>query len=175
MKAFSAPEIRNVAILGHSGSGKTTISEAALFIAGVTSRIGKVDEGNTVSDYDQEEIKRKVSCSASMIPVEWQGKKINFIDTPGYFDFVGEVKEALYAADLALIIVSAKSGTAAMKLTANVLLVIAPLLLLFMAARIENFWGIIVNDNVANAIASTGAVLILFNYILLRRMSNFKP
>ena len=110
MKVFSAPEIRNVAILGHSGSGKTTISEAALFISGVTNRIGKVDEGNTVSDYDQEEIKRKVSCSTSVIPVELKGKKINFMDTPGYFDFVGEVKEALYAADLALIIVSAKSG-----------------------------------------------------------------
>jgi len=110
MKVFTAPEIRNVAILGHSGSGKTTMTEAALYAAGVTNRLGKVDEGNTVSDYDQEEIRRKVSCSTSVIPVEWHGKKINFMDTPGYFDFIGEVKEALYAADLALIMVSAKSG-----------------------------------------------------------------
>jgi len=110
MKAYSASEIRNVAILGHSGCGKTTVAEVALNIAGVTSRIGKVEEGNTVSDYDQEEIRRKVSISASMIPIEWESAKINFIDTPGYFDFSGEVLQAVRAADLALIVVSAKSG-----------------------------------------------------------------
>jgi len=110
MKVYSANEIRNVAILGHSGSGKTTIVEAALNVAGVTTRIGKVDEGNTVSDYDSEEIRRKVSVSTSMIPVEWKDTKINFLDTPGYFDFAGEVKQALRVADLALIVVSAKSG-----------------------------------------------------------------
>ena len=110
MKVYSASEIRNVAILGHSGSGKTTIAEAALNVAGVTTRIGKVDEGNTVSDYDAEEIRRKVSISTSIIPVEWKDTKINFMDTPGYFDFAGEVKQALRAADLALIVVSGKSG-----------------------------------------------------------------
>lgn len=110
MKVYSASEIRNVAILGHSGCGKTTIAEVALNISGVTSRIGKVEEGNTVSDYDQEEIKRKVSISTSLIPIEWLNTKINFMDTPGYFDFSGEVKEAISAADLALIVVSAKSG-----------------------------------------------------------------
>jgi len=110
MKVYSANEIRNVAILGHSGSGKTSIVEAALNVAGITTRIGKVDEGNTVSDYDSEEIRRKVSVSTSIIPVEWKDTKINFMDTPGYFDFAGEVKQALRAADLALIVVSAKSG-----------------------------------------------------------------
>ena len=110
MKVYSANEIRNVAILGHSGSGKTTIVEAALNVAGLTTRTGKVDEGNTVSDYDSEEIRRKVSISTSIIPVEWKDTKINFLDTPGYFDFAGEVKQALRAADLALIVVSAKSG-----------------------------------------------------------------
>jgi len=110
MKVYSANEIRNVAILGHSGSGKTTIAEAALNVAGVTTRIGKVDEGNTISDYDAEEIRRKVSISTSIIPVEWKDTKINFMDTPGYFDFAGEVKQALRAADLALIVVSGKSG-----------------------------------------------------------------
>ncbi len=110
MKCYSANEIRNVAILGHSGCGKTTIVEAALFSAGVTSRQGRVEDGNTVSDYDSEEIRRKVSIGASIVPIEWLNNKINFIDTPGYFDFVGEVKQALCAADLALIVVSAKSG-----------------------------------------------------------------
>ena len=110
MRIYSSGSIRNIAILGHSGSGKTTIAEAALNIAQVTSRMGRVDDGNTVSDYDAEEIRRKVSISASVIPIEWLDNKINFIDTPGYFDFVGEVKQALTVADLALIVVSAKSG-----------------------------------------------------------------
>ncbi|MCL2351032.1 MAG: elongation factor G [Firmicutes bacterium] len=110
MRAYSASEIRNVAVLGHSGSGKTTLMEAALNVSGVTSRMGRVEDGNTVSDYDDEEKRRGVSVSASVVPVEWRNTKINFIDAPGYFDFVGEVKEALAAADLALIVVSAKSG-----------------------------------------------------------------
>ena len=110
MKVYNASEIRNVAVLGHSGVGKTSILESALSVAGLINRIGKVEEGNTVSDFDQEEIKRKVSISASLIPIEWKENKINFIDTPGYFDFVGEVKQALSAADLGLIIVDAKSG-----------------------------------------------------------------
>ncbi len=110
MKIYNGNQIRNVAVLGHSGSGKTSILEAALNVAGVTNRIGRVDEGNTVSDYDQEEIKRRVSISSSVIPIEWKDCKINFIDTPGYFDFVGEVKQALSVADLCLIVVNAKSG-----------------------------------------------------------------
>ena len=110
MKAYASDAIRNVAILGHTGTGKTTIAEAVLSLSGVTSRFGKVDEGNTVSDYDPEEIKRKISIGASLIPVEWKDKKINFIDTPGFFDFAGEVCQALSVADLALIVVNAKSG-----------------------------------------------------------------
>ncbi len=110
MKSYSAKQIRNVAILGHSGCGKTTIAESALFISGAIKRRGRVEEGNTVSDYDAEEIKRKVSINASLIPVEFADEKINFIDTPGYFDFEGEVRQALAVADLALIIVNGKSG-----------------------------------------------------------------
>lgn len=110
MKSYSAKSIRNVAVLGHSGCGKTTIVEACLHVSGASKRFGRVDEGNTVSDYDAEEIKRKVSISSSIIPVEWLEEKINFIDTPGYFDFVGEARQALKVADLALIVVDAKSG-----------------------------------------------------------------
>ncbi|MCL2617276.1 MAG: GTP-binding protein, partial [Defluviitaleaceae bacterium] len=110
MKCYSSNEIRNVAVLGHSGCGKTSLVEAFLNVSGVTTRLGKVDDGNTVSDYDQEEIRRKVSVSSSIIPIEWNGGKINFIDTPGYFDFAGQVREALSVADLLLIVVSAKSG-----------------------------------------------------------------
>ncbi len=110
MKSYSAKEIRNVAVLGHSGCGKTSIIEAVLNVCGLTTRLGKVEDGNTISDYDPEEIRRKVSISTSIIPVEWLNNKINFLDTPGYFDFVGEVKQALSVADLALIVVSAKSG-----------------------------------------------------------------
>ena len=110
MKAYSANEIRNIAVLGHSGCGKTTLLEAVLSVAGVTSRMGRVEDGNTVSDYDPEETRRGVSVNLSMVPVEWSGSKINFIDAPGYFDFAGEVKQALAAADAVLIIISAKSG-----------------------------------------------------------------
>lgn len=110
MKVYSMKDVRNVAVLGHSGCGKTTVCEAVLHINGVTKRFGKVEAGTTVSDYDSEEIRRKVSINTSVIPVEFEGKKINLLDTPGYFDFVGEAKEALSVADAALIVVSAKSG-----------------------------------------------------------------
>lgn len=110
MKNYTADKVRNVVLLGHSGSGKTTYAEAALFFSGATKRFGKVDEGNTVSDYEAEEIRRKVSINTSVLPVEWQDTKINFIDTPGYFDFISEAKMAMSVADTALILVSAKSG-----------------------------------------------------------------
>ncbi|WP_352401133.1 elongation factor G [Anaerotignum sp.] len=110
MKNYTADKVRNVVLLGHSGSGKTTYAEAALFYSGATKRFGKVDEGNTVSDYEAEEIRRKVSINTSVLPVEWQGTKINFLDTPGYFDFISEGKMAMSVADTALIMVSAKSG-----------------------------------------------------------------
>ncbi|MCL1845433.1 MAG: elongation factor G [Defluviitaleaceae bacterium] len=110
MKVYSANEIRNIAVMGHSGCGKTTLMEAALNVTKVTSRMGRTEDGNTVSDYDAEEIRRGVSVSASMIPIEWNNTKINFMDTPGYFDFVGAAKEALYVADAVLIVADAKSG-----------------------------------------------------------------
>ena len=110
MKNYASNRVRNVVLLGHSGSGKTTYSEAALYYSGATKRFGKVEDGNTVSDYEAEEIRRKVSINTSVIPVEWQDTKINFLDTPGYFDFAAEVKLALNVADTGLIMVSAKSG-----------------------------------------------------------------
>lgn len=110
MKNYASNRVRNVVLLGHSGSGKTTYSEAALYYSGATKRFGKVEDGNTVSDYEAEEIRRKVSINTSVIPVEWQDTKIDFLDTPGYFDFAAEVKLAMNVADTGLIMVSAKSG-----------------------------------------------------------------
>ncbi len=110
MNIYETKDIRNVAILGHGGSGKTTIVEAMAYIAGITNRMGKVADGNTISDFDKEEIKRKFSIGTSVIPIEYEGCKINFLDTPGYFDFVGEAEEALSAAGGAVIVVNAKAG-----------------------------------------------------------------
>ena len=110
MKIYSASEIRNVAIMGHSGCGKTSIVEAMLHLTKVTSRMGRVEDGNTVSDYDADEHRRRASVSTSVVPIEWHNTKINFLDTPGFFDFVGAVKETLSVSDLALILVSARSG-----------------------------------------------------------------
>ncbi len=110
MNIYTTEKIRNVVLLGHSGSGKTSLAESLGYIAGLTSRMGKVDDGNTISDYGKEEIKRKISISSSLIPLEWEGYKINLIDTPGSFDFVGETEEAVSAADAAIIVVSGKSG-----------------------------------------------------------------
>ncbi len=105
---YAAEKIRNIALLGHGGSGKTTLAESMLFVAGATTRQGNVGAGNTVSDYDAEEIRRQTSISATTMFAEFKGHKINIIDTPGYFDFVGEVFEALRVADTAVICVSAK-------------------------------------------------------------------
>ncbi len=110
MRTYATGEVRNIVILGHSGCGKTSVTESALFYSGAIKRQGKVSDGNTTSDYDPEEIKRGVSIQTSVIPVEWMDTKINFIDTPGYFDFASEVKSSLLAADAALIVVSGKSG-----------------------------------------------------------------
>ena len=98
MKGYTSETIRNVALLGHGGCGKTTFLEAALLQTGVTKKPGRVEDGNTVSDYDKMEIEKGYSINTSVVPVEWKGSKINFIDTPGYFDFVGEVygKENVY-------------------------------------------------------------------------------
>lgn len=110
MKDYSAEKVRNVCLLGHGGSGKTTLAEAMLFLTGATDRFGSVADGNTVMDFDAEEIKRKISISTSLAPVEWKGIKINVIDTPGYFDFAGEMLEGLSVADGAVILVAAKDG-----------------------------------------------------------------
>lgn len=110
MKNYAVDKIRNVAFLGHGGSGKTTLAEALLFTTKVTTRMGKVEDGNTVSDYDKEEINRKFSIGASLIPIEWHDHKYNFLDTPGYFDFVGETLSALRVAGGAVILVDAASG-----------------------------------------------------------------
>ncbi len=110
MNIYETKQIRNVVVLGHGGCGKTTMVEAMAYVTGVTNRMGKVSDGNTISDFDKEEIKRLFSIGTSIVPVEWEGIKINLLDTPGYFDFVGEVEEALSAADAAIIVINGKSG-----------------------------------------------------------------
>ena len=97
-------------LLGHGGSGKTSLAEAMAYVSGATNRMGKITDGNTISDFDKEEQKREFSISTSLIPIEWEKAKINILDTPGYFDFVGEVEEAVSAADAAVIVVSGKAG-----------------------------------------------------------------
>lgn len=110
MKGYKSESIRNVALVGHGGCGKTTFLEAALLATGVISRLGKVEDGNTVSDYDKMEIEKGYSISTSLVPVEYKNIKINFVDTPGFFDFVGEVNSALRAVEAAAILVDASSG-----------------------------------------------------------------
>jgi len=110
MKEYQTEQIRNLVLLGHSGTGKTSFTEAALFETGAITRLGRVDDGNTVSDYDPDEAKRQISISLSLLPVEWGGCKLNLIDTPGYADFVGEAKQGVRAADAAVIVVDAVSG-----------------------------------------------------------------
>lgn len=110
MQTYKFENIRNVVLLGHGGCGKTTLVESMAYTTGITDRMGKTEDGNTISDYDKEEIKRKFSISTSLVPIIWKDTKINFLDAPGYFDFVGEVEEAVDAADAAVIVVSAKAG-----------------------------------------------------------------
>lgn len=110
MKDYKTQNLRNIGFIGHSGSGKTTLAEAVLYCTKTIDRFGKVEDGSTTSDYDLEEKKRKISISTSILPCEWQNTKINIIDMPGYFDFVGEMLEGLRAADMAVIVVSARSG-----------------------------------------------------------------
>ncbi|MBO4373991.1 MAG: elongation factor G [Lachnospiraceae bacterium] len=110
MKIYTTDKIRNVALLGHGGAGKTTLAEAMAKVSGMTTRMGKIDDGSTISDYSKEEQKRKFSISTSVIPIEWDDCKINILDAPGYFDFVGEVEEALSAAASAIIVINGKSG-----------------------------------------------------------------
>ena len=110
MNVYTTDKIRNVVLLGHAGSGKTSLVEAMAYLAGLTNRMGTVADGNTISDYDKEEIKRNVSIHTSLVPIPWGDVKVNILDTPGSFDFVGEVEEAVSVADAAIIVVSGKSG-----------------------------------------------------------------
>ncbi|RPI23505.1 MAG: elongation factor G, partial [Actinobacteria bacterium] len=110
MKVYPPDKIRNVVLVGHNGAGKTTLAEALLYRAGAIDRLGRIEDGNTVLDYDPEEQARRMSLSLSLAPVEWRGHKINLIDTPGYADFVGDVHAALRVADLAIFVISAVEG-----------------------------------------------------------------
>lgn len=110
MKQYTTDKLRNVALIAHGGAGKTSLAEAMLFVSGTTKRKGNVDEGTSILDYDPQEVQRKISINASVAPAEWKDCKINLIDTPGYFDFVGEVIGSLRVADGAIVVVCASSG-----------------------------------------------------------------
>lgn len=110
MNVFTTDKIRNVVLLGHGGAGKTSLLEAMAYLSGITNRLGNVTDGTTLSDYDKEEQKRKFSINTAMAPIIWNDCKINVLDTPGYFDFVGEVEEACAAADAAIIVINGKNG-----------------------------------------------------------------
>ena len=108
--SYEPKNIRNVALLGHGNSGKTTLAESMLYLTGAIDRQGKIPDGNTVCDYDPEEIKRQITVSTAVAPVEFGGCKINVLDCPGYFDFAGEVSAAIRAAEAGIILVTAKDG-----------------------------------------------------------------
>src|SRR5512139_3832749 len=110
MKDYKSENIRNVVLMGHGGSGKTSLGEAMLFDSGATSRLGSVGDGTTVADFDDEEIRRHISLMTALLPVEWAGHKLNVLDTPGYTDFAGEVKGAARVADCALLTVDSVAG-----------------------------------------------------------------
>ena len=110
MKSYSSERLRNLALVSHGGAGKTSIAESMLFSAGAINRLGRVDDGTSILDYDPEEVRRKISISSSLGPCEWKGHKLNVIDTPGYFDFAGEVKAALRVVEGTVIVVCAASG-----------------------------------------------------------------
>jgi elongation factor G len=110
MKEFTPEHLRNLAIIGHGGAGKTSLTEAMLFSAGSTTRLGKVEEGNTLSDYHPDEIERQISINTSLLCCEWKTHKINILDTPGYLDFTGEVKASLRVADTAVVLLKAVEG-----------------------------------------------------------------
>ena len=112
MKQYTAKNIRNVALVGHAGTGKTSLTEAAFYLSGASDRLGRIADGTTVCDFDPEEIKRQASVSMALCPVEWKDTKINFLDTPGLFDFSGGVAEGMRAAGSAVLVVSGKSGVA---------------------------------------------------------------
>ena len=110
MKSYATENIRNVVLVGHGGSGKTSLAEALLFLSGAITRLGTVEEGNTVTDFDEEEHRRQISVSTALAPLEWGDCKINVLDAPGYADFIGELRSAMRVADLAIFVVSAVEG-----------------------------------------------------------------
>ncbi|MCL6477777.1 MAG: GTP-binding protein, partial [Peptococcaceae bacterium] len=110
MKSYPSDKIRNIAVVAHGGAGKTSLVEAVLFNTGATTRLGRVEDGTTTADYHPEEINRQVTIHTSLIPCEWKNCKLNLLDTPGYSDFIGEVKGALRVADSAAFVVSAVDG-----------------------------------------------------------------
>src|SRR5512139_1396682 len=110
MKEYTPDHLRNVALIGHGGAGKTSLAEAMLYAAGATTRQGRVEDGNTVSDYHPDEIERQISINTSLLVAEWKGNKFNLLDTPGYMDFTGEVKASMRVADSALVVLKAVEG-----------------------------------------------------------------
>src|SRR3989304_1558523 len=110
MQKYGLVNIHNVILLSHGGAGKTSLSEAMLFQAGPLPRLGRADDGSSTSDYDPDEIKRKISINLSLLPIDWRSNKINLIDAPGYPDFVGEVRAGMRVSEGAVIVVSAASG-----------------------------------------------------------------
>src|SRR5690242_10403214 len=110
MKEYAPAQIRNVGLFSHGGAGKTTLAEALLFRAGAITRMGTIEDGNTVSDFDPDEQRRQMSVSLAVAPLEWQGTKVNLVDAPGYADFYGEVVQALRVVDGALILVDGVAG-----------------------------------------------------------------
>jgi elongation factor G len=110
MKTYPPEAIRNVGLFGHQGTGKTSLAEALVFLSGATTRVGRIEDGNTVCDFEPEEIKKGLSVSLALTPVEWHGHKINLIDVPGYADFIGEAQAALRVVDLAIFVLSAVEG-----------------------------------------------------------------
>jgi elongation factor G len=110
MKEYPTGQLRNLVLIGHGGTGKTSFAEAALFVSGATTRLGKVDDGTTASDFDPDEVRRKVSINLSLLPLEWQGHKLNLLDAPGYADFIGDAYSALAAGDTAVVVVCGSSG-----------------------------------------------------------------
>ena len=110
MKQYAAKDIRNIALVGHAGSGKTSLAEAAFYLTGQSDRLGRVADGTTICDFDPEEIRRASSVSMALLPVEWKDTKMNLLDTPGLFDFSAGLSEGMRAAGSAVIVLSGKSG-----------------------------------------------------------------